>query len=240
MCPWNKGEQRHPRKPTHLLSSTIFEMHFSISVATATLALTASAAPTEQHSARAGALSGSATGSLFRFGDATACRQVLGQSDTCGSTFLATDKVKSRDNGGELAPHGADLIHEVTVKSRDNGGELDPHGGDLIHGRTFDLKSRDGGELDPHGADLFSKGAVGSSLPLVTFPASIFGQAQTDGLCTQIVTLTYNGVTQQAIVADENTGDEQSIGMCLDLWEAFGGHDNDSSPITNVSWSIVA
>ncbi|KAL6862104.1 hypothetical protein J3F83DRAFT_762802 [Trichoderma novae-zelandiae] len=92
------------------------------------------------------------------------------------------------------------------------------------------------------GLSTFFADKVPSNLPLVAIPSGIFdrfGEAQDNSLCAKIITMTHNGVTRQAVVADENTSSEQSIDMCLDLWQAFGGHDNDGSLITNFSWSIA-
>ncbi|KAL7940935.1 hypothetical protein V8C42DRAFT_336264 [Trichoderma barbatum] len=83
-----------------------------------------------------------------------------------------------------------------------------------------------------------------ANLPLVALPSGIFDRYgssdQENRLCAKVITLTHNGVSRQALVADENTSSEQSIDMCLDLWQAFGGHDNDGSLIKNFSWSIAA
>ncbi|KAL6875997.1 hypothetical protein HDV57DRAFT_519343 [Trichoderma longibrachiatum] len=93
------------------------------------------------------------------------------------------------------------------------------------------------------GLSTFFADEVPASMPLVAIPSGIFdqfGEAQDNSLCAKVITMTHNGVTRQAIVADENTSSEQSIDMCLDLWQAFGGHDGDGSLITNFSWSIAA
>ena len=82
---------------------------------------------------------------------------------------------------------------------------------------------------------------VDVKLPLVAMPSGVFdkyGAAQHNTLCGKTITMTHNGVTRKAVVADENTSAEQSIDMCLDLWTAFGGHDNDGTIIKPFSWSI--
>jgi hypothetical protein len=82
---------------------------------------------------------------------------------------------------------------------------------------------------------------VDGSIPLVAMPAEVFdmyGAAQHNTLCAKVITLTRNGVTQKAIVADRNLSVDHSIDMCLDTWQAFGGHDNDGSLIKGFSWSI--
>ncbi|KAL7905804.1 hypothetical protein GGI35DRAFT_123635 [Trichoderma velutinum] len=94
------------------------------------------------------------------------------------------------------------------------------------------------------GLSTFFPTKVPSNLPLVALPSRIFEahgpSDQGNSLCAKVITMTHNGVTRQAVVADENTSDEQSIDMCLDLWQAFGGHDNDGSLIKPFSWSIAA
>ncbi|KAM0261149.1 hypothetical protein ACHAQJ_002411 [Trichoderma viride] len=110
-------------------------MKFSISIATIALALTASAAPTEQHSSRAAALSGSGLGSISKSGDASFFR--------------------SRE-GGEVDPHGDSIVESRdAIVPKDNGGEIDPHGADaLIVGRAIDpstsLVALPSGIFDPH------------------------------------------------------------------------------------------
>lgn len=92
------------------------------------------------------------------------------------------------------------------------------------------------------GLSTFFANKVPASMPLVALPSGIFdkyGDAQDNSLCARVITLTHNGVTRQAVVADENTSSEQSIDMCLDLWQAFGGHDNDGTLIKSFTWSIA-
>lgn len=77
----------------------------------------------------------------------------------------------------------------------------------------------------------------------VAMPAEVFdkyGSAQHNRLCGKTITMTHNGVTRTAIVADRNLSNDHSIDMCLDLWQAFGGHDNDGTVIHNFSWKINA
>ncbi|KIL87816.1 hypothetical protein FAVG1_08695 [Fusarium avenaceum] len=84
---------------------------------------------------------------------------------------------------------------------------------------------------------------VDPNLPLIAMPSGIFdryGQAQHNKLCGKVITMTRNGVTKQAVVADENTSSEQTIDMCLDIWQAFGGVDNDGTLRTGITWSIAA
>ncbi|UKZ78138.1 hypothetical protein TrVFT333_005872 [Trichoderma virens FT-333] len=93
------------------------------------------------------------------------------------------------------------------------------------------------------GLSTYFANKVPSNLPLVALPSGVFdryGEAQDNSLCAKVITMTHNGVSRQAVVADENTSSEQSIDMCLDLWQAFGGHDNDGTLIKNFSWSIAA
>lgn len=92
------------------------------------------------------------------------------------------------------------------------------------------------------GLSTYFNGKVDRSLPLVAVPSHVFdkyGQAQDNKLCGKVITMTHNGVTKKAVVADENTSNEQSIDMCLDLWKAFGGHDNDGTLIKGFKWSIA-
>jgi hypothetical protein len=49
--------------------------------------------------------------------------------------------------------------------------------------------------------------------------------------------MNYNGVTQKAIVADQNVGGDNSVDMCLGQWEAFGGRDGDGSILRGMTWS---
>ncbi|KAG7039468.1 hypothetical protein JMJ77_0012166 [Colletotrichum scovillei] len=122
------------------------------------------------------AVSGSHTkGSIFMFGDATACRNIFWRNGACGlSTYFAN--------------------------------------------------------------------SVDRSLPLVAMPSGIFepyGQAQNNRLCGKVITMTHKGITRKAVVADQNTSSEQSIDMCLDTWQAFGGHDNDGTLRKGIQWSIA-
>ncbi|KAL6826468.1 hypothetical protein V8C40DRAFT_244307 [Trichoderma camerunense] len=91
------------------------------------------------------------------------------------------------------------------------------------------------------GLTTYFPGQVPDDMPLVAMPANIFdqyGSAQHNTLCAKIITLTRNGVTRQAAIADRNLSNTNSIDMTLDLWEAFGGHDNDGSIIPGFSWVI--
>ncbi|KAF4337282.1 hypothetical protein FBEOM_8871 [Fusarium beomiforme] len=84
---------------------------------------------------------------------------------------------------------------------------------------------------------------VDPNLPLVAVPSGVFdkfGQAQHNQLCGKVVTMTYQGVTRQAIVADRNVSNERSIDMCLGIWKAFGGKDGDGSIRKGIQWSIDA
>ncbi|KAF7563422.1 hypothetical protein G7046_g705 [Stylonectria norvegica] len=87
----------------------------------------------------------------------------------------------------------------------------------------------------------FNNGQVDPNLPLVAIPGAIFNQygaSQNNKLCAKTITISHNGVTRQAVVADQNVGGDNSIDMCLGMWQAFGGHDNDGSIITGMTWSI--
>ncbi|KAL7818396.1 hypothetical protein V8C26DRAFT_428304 [Trichoderma gracile] len=127
-----------------------------------------------------------------------------------------------------------------TVQTRDIASGTDQNGSIFMFG-------------DPAGPRqlLFQSGACGlstyfanqvdPSMPLVAMPAGVFdqfGAAQNNALCAKVITMTNNGVTRQAVVADRNLSVDNSIDMTLDLWEAFGGHDNDGTLIRGFSWSI--
>ncbi|KAL7800248.1 hypothetical protein V8C37DRAFT_364627 [Trichoderma ceciliae] len=91
------------------------------------------------------------------------------------------------------------------------------------------------------GLSTFFANQVNPSMPLVAMPANIFdqfGSAQHNTLCAKVITMTHNGVTRQAVVADRNLSNDFSIDMTLDLWQAFGGHDGDGTLIRGFSWSI--
>jgi DNA-binding XRE family transcriptional regulator len=94
------------------------------------------------------------------------------------------------------------------------------------------------------GLSTYFASKVPSSMSLVALPSGIFDSHgpsdQGNSLCAKVITMTHNGVTRQAVVADENTSSEQSIDMCLDLWQAFGGHDGDGTLIENITWSIAS
>ncbi|KID81657.1 hypothetical protein MAJ_11380, partial [Metarhizium majus ARSEF 297] len=93
------------------------------------------------------------------------------------------------------------------------------------------------------GLSTYFKDSNPNNLPLVALPSGIFdphGQAQNNKLCGKVITMTRQGVTQQALVADENMSSEQSIDMCLDMWKKFGGRDNDGTLREGIEWSIAA
>lgn len=82
---------------------------------------------------------------------------------------------------------------------------------------------------------------VDSRASFVAMPSEVFdkyGQSQHNTLCGKTITMKHNGVTKKAIVADRNLSVDHSIDMCLDLWQAFGGHDGDGTLIKGFSWSI--
>lgn len=75
----------------------------------------------------------------------------------------------------------------------------------------------------------------------VAMPAGFFdqyGSAQHNTLCGKKITITKNGVSRTGVVADRNLSNDNSIDMCLDLWTAFGGHDNDGTVIHGMSFDI--
>ncbi|KAK3181377.1 hypothetical protein K4F52_007391 [Lecanicillium sp. MT-2017a] len=92
------------------------------------------------------------------------------------------------------------------------------------------------------GLSTYFKGKVDPNMSLVAIPSHVFdkyGQAQNNKLCGKIITMTYQGVTRKAVVADENTSGEQSIDMCLGDWKAFHGKDGDGTLRKNIKWSII-
>ncbi|KAH8811002.1 hypothetical protein F5884DRAFT_854365 [Xylogone sp. PMI_703] len=93
------------------------------------------------------------------------------------------------------------------------------------------------------GLSTFFANQVDPDMPLVAMPDTVMqghGSAQHNTLCAKIVTMTVNGVTRQAVVADTNVSDTHSIDMTSDLWTAFGQKDFDGSIIKAVQWSISA
>ena len=82
---------------------------------------------------------------------------------------------------------------------------------------------------------------VDQSKPFVAIPGSVFGKygaAQNNKLCGKTITIKHNGVTKEAIVADQNVGGQNSIDVCASLWETFGGKVSDPSIIPGMNWSI--
>ncbi|KAK2608942.1 hypothetical protein QQS21_002518 [Conoideocrella luteorostrata] len=152
-------------------------MRLSVSFVSLTIALgaTTNANPKPPHVRRD--VSGSnASGSIYMFGSASACREIFWQSGACGLSTYFRDTV------------------------------------------------------DPN-------------MPLTAIPSEVFdkyGQAQYNKLCGKVITMTHNGVTRKAVVADKATSSGQLIDMCLDLWQAFGGHDNDGTVIKGFEWSVEA
>ncbi|KAM3512352.1 hypothetical protein MY11210_003991 [Beauveria gryllotalpidicola] len=91
------------------------------------------------------------------------------------------------------------------------------------------------------GLSTYFKGKVPPNMTLVAVPSDVFdrfGEAQNNKLCAKTITMTYKGVTRKAIVADENTSNEQSIDMCLDDWKAFGGKNGDGTLRRGIKWTI--
>lgn len=79
-------------------------------------------------------------------------------------------------------------------------------------------------------------------MPLVAMPSGVFdkyGAAQNNKLCGKVITMKRNGVTRKAVVADRNLSKDNSIDMCLDMWQAFGGRDGDGTLIRGFSWSVA-
>lgn len=83
---------------------------------------------------------------------------------------------------------------------------------------------------------------VNQEASFVAMPADVFdqhGSAQHNTLCGKTIKITHNGVTKTAIVADRNLSNDHSIDTCLDIWQAFGGHDGDGTIIRGASWTIA-
>jgi hypothetical protein len=82
---------------------------------------------------------------------------------------------------------------------------------------------------------------VDPGMSLIAMPAIVFdtyGSAQNNALCAKIITMTRAGISRQAVIADRNLSESDSIDMTLDMWESFGGHDNDGTIITGFAWFI--
>jgi hypothetical protein len=78
---------------------------------------------------------------------------------------------------------------------------------------------------------------------LVAMPQSImtqYGASQHNTLCAKKVTMTSNGKTEYALVADTNVSPENSIDMTSALWIAFGMKDGDGSHAGfEIQWSVA-
>ncbi|KAJ2983471.1 hypothetical protein NQ176_g658 [Zarea fungicola] len=82
---------------------------------------------------------------------------------------------------------------------------------------------------------------VDPNASFVAMPAGFFdqyGAAQHNSLCGKTITISKNGVSRTGVVADRNLSSDNSIDMCLDLWTAFGGQDNDGTVIHGMSFDI--
>lgn len=82
---------------------------------------------------------------------------------------------------------------------------------------------------------------VNQDASFVAMPSGVFdryGSGQHNRLCGKTITITKNGVTKTAIVADRNVSVDNSIDTCLDIWTAFGRHDGDGTLIHGATWNI--
>ncbi|OAA43707.1 hypothetical protein NOR_04282 [Metarhizium rileyi] len=83
---------------------------------------------------------------------------------------------------------------------------------------------------------------VDPKISLIALPSAIFDKAassaQAGSLCGRVITMKRNGVKRKAMVADRNQGPDNSIDMCLDLWQAFGGRDRDGTLLRGFSWEV--
>lgn len=137
--------------------------------------------------------------------------------------------------GALATPVPADVAERSTVSGSNTNGSIFQFGSASSCKQIF-------WQSGACGLSTYFNGKVDRSLPLVAIPSHVFdkyGQAQNNKLCGKVITMTHNGVTKRAVVADENTSNEQSIDMCLDMWKAFGGHDNDGTLIKGFKWSIA-
>ncbi|CEJ81208.1 hypothetical protein VHEMI01350 [[Torrubiella] hemipterigena] len=132
-----------------------------------------------------------------------------------------------------------------------SGGNPPPSGGNTVHGDNANGSIYRFGDANECHRILREYGACGISTyfqnvdpnsSFVAMPSGIFdkyGSAQHNTLCGKKITIKHNGVTRTGVVADRNLSNDNSIDMCLDLWTAFGGHDNDGTVIHNMSFDIA-
>ncbi|KAH0592446.1 hypothetical protein MHUMG1_09832 [Metarhizium humberi] len=78
-----------------------------------------------------------------------------------------------------------------------------------------------------------------NKLSLVALPSVEFDKAGKDKVCGKVISMTYNGKTQQALVADRNAGAKPSIDMCTDVWKEFGLEVAVGRLEGGIDWSIA-
>lgn len=130
----------------------------------------------------------------------------------------------------------ASLAQASPIEKRDPSGT---NAGSLY---SFDPNARQ--TFYTHGScglSTYFVGKVPANMPLVAMPNSVmdaYGFAQHNTLCGKIVTMTANGITQQAAIADRNYGGDNSIDMTIDVWTKFGQPSWDASIIRSLKWSV--
>lgn len=123
---------------------------------------------------------------------------------------------------------------EIIVSGQDQNGSIFMFG-DPVVSRNIEYTA------GACGLSTYFSDQIDPSMSLVAMPAGVFdlfGSAQNNRLCAKVITMARDGLTRQAIVSDRNLSEDNSIDMGLELWEVFGGSDNDGSIIRGFSWSI--
>ncbi|KAF5128492.1 hypothetical protein E5D57_009432 [Metarhizium anisopliae] len=78
-----------------------------------------------------------------------------------------------------------------------------------------------------------------NKLSLVALPSVEFDKAGKNKVCGKVITMTYNSITQKALVADRNVNAKPSIDMCTDVWEKFGVAVEVGRLDGGIDWSIA-
>lgn len=78
-----------------------------------------------------------------------------------------------------------------------------------------------------------------NKLSLVALPSVEFDKAGKNKVCGKVISMTYKGITQQAVVADRNAGAKPSIDMCTDVWEKLGVAVSVGRLEGGIDWSIA-
>lgn len=77
-------------------------------------------------------------------------------------------------------------------------------------------------------------------LSLVALASGEFDKAGKNKVCGKVITMTYKGITQKALVADRNVNAKPSIDMCTDVWKNFGVDVAVGRLEGGIDWSIDA